>query len=200
MPVPDAPKVPKANRGPSAGPENRLALLRAAREVFAESGYTAPLSAVARRAGVGQGSLYRHFPDRIALAIAVFEENMTELEALAASPEATLDDLLGRAGEQAMAGSAFLDLITSDRHDPRLLPLGKRIGRATAAVVERERQAGRVSPSVSADDVQLALLMLAGALGSTDPEDRPAVAGRARALFAAAFSPRSSLVTGDPQP
>ena len=33
-------------------------------------------SAVAKRAGVGQGSLYRHFPDRTALAAAVFEENV----------------------------------------------------------------------------------------------------------------------------
>ena len=62
------PEPTKANRGPSAGPENRRALIAAARAVFAESGYSAPLSAVARRAGVGQGSLYRHFPDRVALA------------------------------------------------------------------------------------------------------------------------------------
>ena len=48
---------PKANLGPSAGPANRAALIAAAREVFAEGGLMAPLNQVARRAGVGQGSL-----------------------------------------------------------------------------------------------------------------------------------------------
>ena len=42
--------------------------------MFAEGGVDAPLSAVAKLAGVGQGSLYRHFPDRGALALAVFGE------------------------------------------------------------------------------------------------------------------------------
>ena len=40
--------------------------MAAAREVYAEAGLNAPFSAVAKRAGVGQGSLYRHFPDRTA--------------------------------------------------------------------------------------------------------------------------------------
>ncbi|HAN25892.1 MAG TPA: TetR/AcrR family transcriptional regulator, partial [Microbacterium ginsengisoli] len=61
----------RPNRGRAAGPANRAALLAAAREVFGEQGLSAPLSAVARRAGVGQGSLYRHFPTRTALAAAV---------------------------------------------------------------------------------------------------------------------------------
>jgi AcrR family transcriptional regulator len=66
----------RVNRGPSAAAENRAALIAAARAVFATAGYDAPLSAVARRAGVGQGSLYRHFPNRMSLAVAVFEDNM----------------------------------------------------------------------------------------------------------------------------
>jgi AcrR family transcriptional regulator len=70
----------KANRGPAAGPENRRALIAAAREVYATEGLNAPFSAVAKRAGVGQGSLYRHFPDRKALAVAVFEENLVDIE------------------------------------------------------------------------------------------------------------------------
>lgn len=50
----------------------------------------APLSAIARRAGVGQGSLYRHFPTRQSLALAVFDQNMVQLEHLAAQPDTTL--------------------------------------------------------------------------------------------------------------
>src|SRR5690606_39484170 len=64
----------KPNRGPAAAAENRAALLAAARRLFAERGYHAPLSAIAREAGVGQGSLYRHFPQRELIAAAILEE------------------------------------------------------------------------------------------------------------------------------
>ncbi len=70
----------RPNRGRAAGPENRRALIVAAREIYATEGPSAPFSAIAKRAGVGQGSLYRHFPDRISLAVAVFEDNIADLE------------------------------------------------------------------------------------------------------------------------
>lgn len=74
-----------ANRGPAAAAENREALLESARRLFAARGYHVALSAIARDAGVGQGSLYRHFPTRLDLALAIFEENFTVLERIAAS-------------------------------------------------------------------------------------------------------------------
>ena len=51
--------------------QNRTRLLDAARDVFVELGSRAPLDEVARRAGTGIGTLYRHFPDRQALQRAV---------------------------------------------------------------------------------------------------------------------------------
>jgi AcrR family transcriptional regulator len=178
---------PKANRGPSAGPENRRALIAAARGIFAESGLSAPLSAVARRAGVGQGSLYRHFPDRTALAVAVFEENLEDLEALVERADSTLDDLLDRAGEQAMAGAAFVELVSAHRHDPGVVALGVRVRGVTSALLAREQEAGRVAATITPEDVELALFMLAGALSRSDPEERRDVAARARRLFSTAF-------------
>jgi ABC-type glycerol-3-phosphate transport system substrate-binding protein len=68
---PSAESPSRPNRGPAAGPGNRAALIAAAREVYGEDGLNAPFSAVAKRAGVGQGSLYRHFADRTSLAVAV---------------------------------------------------------------------------------------------------------------------------------
>ena len=50
---------------------NRDAILRAAEEVFAAESVTVPLQRIAERAGVGRGTLYRHFPDRYALAAAL---------------------------------------------------------------------------------------------------------------------------------
>ncbi|MFF3455316.1 TetR/AcrR family transcriptional regulator [Streptomyces sp. NPDC002730] len=53
---------------------NRRRILDAAREVYAEQGVEAPLDVIARRAGVGNATLYRRFPDRAALIEAVFHD------------------------------------------------------------------------------------------------------------------------------
>lgn len=66
---------------------NRDLLLAAAKAAFAEGAADAPLEAVARRAGVGIGTLYRHFPTREALIAAVYAR---EIEQLSASADALL--------------------------------------------------------------------------------------------------------------
>jgi AcrR family transcriptional regulator len=182
--------MPKANRGRAAGPANRRALIAAAREVYAESGLSAPFSAVAKRAGVGQGSLYRHFPDRTALAVAVFEENVTDLEDYTAPDDRTIEDLLDRVVDQAVASTAFIELITADLHDPRVVPLGERFGGVVTRLVARDRAAGRIGDHIDGEDVAMATAMLTTELARADPDQRAAVATRARALFRAAFAPR----------
>ncbi|GLI27200.1 TetR family transcriptional regulator [Agromyces rhizosphaerae] len=182
--------VPKANRGPVAGPENRRALVEAARQVFAESGLAAPLSSVAKRAGVGQGSLYRHFPDRISLAAAVFDENMDALEAVVAPPDSTLDDLLELIIAQAMGSTAIIELVRLHRHDERVAELGDRLHAVAATALDREHAAGRIGEHVTADDIELAISMLTQVLPWTDDTERRAVADRAWNLFHAAFAPR----------
>lgn len=183
------PDRPKANRGPVAGPENRRALIAAAREVFADSGYSAPLSAVAKKAGVGQGSLYRHFPDRVSLAVAVFDENIGELEILAADPVSTLDNLLDRVIEQALVSKVLIDLITVDPDDERIAHLGTRLAAVVETVVERERAAGRIRSTVAADDVFLAVSMVAGLVARVPAAGRREIATRAWALFHTVFQP-----------
>lgn len=178
----------KANRGPAAGPENRRALMAAAREVYAESGLSAPFSAVAKRAGVGQGSLYRHFPDRTALALAVFDENVGELEAFAAVEGRTLDDLLDRVIDQALVSTALIDLLTGDPRNPRVQHLGARYHGVVAALLDRERAARHVSDDVEPEDVILATQMLATAIARSDRAGRAEVARRGRAIFHAALT------------
>ncbi|WP_127473986.1 TetR/AcrR family transcriptional regulator [Microbacterium sulfonylureivorans] len=181
---------PRANRGPAAAAENRRALIAAAREVYADGGLSAPFSAVAKRAGVGQGSLYRHFPDRTALAVAVFEENVGDLEDYTAPAGRTIDDLLDRVVDQAVVSTALIELITADLHDPRVMPLGLRFAAVVSQLVAREHAAGRLGAHIDAEDVMMAVGMLATELARADPPARPAVADRARALFRAAFAPR----------
>jgi AcrR family transcriptional regulator len=62
---------------------NVEALHRAAKEVFAEAGVNAPARAIADRAGVGVGTLYRHFPQRADLVAAVFRTEVDECAAAA---------------------------------------------------------------------------------------------------------------------
>ena len=64
-------------------------LLATAGEVFSERGVDAPLDDIARRAGIGNATMYRHFPDRRELIIAVYAD---EVAALCAQGEALLED------------------------------------------------------------------------------------------------------------
>ena len=184
------PGIRKVNSGPKAGPGNRRALISAAREIFANAGYHAPLSAVARRAGVGQGSLYRHFPDRLTLGVAVFDGNITALESYVTRTDSSIDDLLDRIIDQALVSTAIIDMITASPEDSRVVHLGERIRSVVGTVVERERAAGRLGATVDTDDVMLAVSMLAVMLARTPVAERPAIAARARALFHTSFAPR----------
>ncbi len=174
----------KANRGPSAGPDNRRALIAAAREVFGESGYSAPLSSIAKRAGVGQGSLYRHFPDRLSIAVAVFDDNIVELEAIASNPEATLDGLFAAIAEQAMGSSALIDMFATHRHDPRAEHLQTRLAALVRSILDHDTSVRR---DVTLDDITLGIAMLAFALSRTEDADKAATVERARAIFRVAF-------------
>src|SRR4029079_15919418 len=62
---------------------NRQRIVEAAREAFAEVGIDAPMEEVARRAGVGMGTVYRRFPAKEDLIDAVFEEALADVEAIA---------------------------------------------------------------------------------------------------------------------
>ncbi|MEU3054783.1 TetR/AcrR family transcriptional regulator [Streptomyces griseus] len=125
-----------ANDGPKAAGRNRAALVAAAREVFAEHGLEAPLSAIARRAGVGQGVLYRHFPDRTAAVTAVLEENVRQIEQAAEAENATFPKVLGVLTWHLAESAAFIGLLHADRAGSRsgirthALTLSRRVERA----------------------------------------------------------------------
>lgn len=61
---------------------NRRSVIDAARDAFARHGVTASLDDVARAAGVGPGTLYRHFPSRDELVLAVMDDGLAELHRL----------------------------------------------------------------------------------------------------------------------
>src|SRR5436305_14270323 len=97
---------------------NREEVLRAARDVFAESGYGVPLDEIATRAGVGPGTVYRHFPAKEALFEAVVTARVTDLvrdaraRAGAADPGEAFFGFLGRLAGEAAAKRDLPDAIS----------------------------------------------------------------------------------------
>jgi AcrR family transcriptional regulator len=77
---------------------SRTKLLEAATEAFAETGAAAPLEDIARRAGVGIGTLYRHFPTRVDLQAAVYR---SQVETVCAAAD---EYIISASPEQALAG------------------------------------------------------------------------------------------------
>ncbi|GBQ82982.1 TetR/AcrR family transcriptional regulator [Asaia krungthepensis] len=75
--------TPKARRPRSDGQRSRLALLAAARSAFMAGESDIRMDAIASRAGVGVGTLYRHFADRSALIEAVYADERDQLVASA---------------------------------------------------------------------------------------------------------------------
>ncbi|WP_331319113.1 TetR/AcrR family transcriptional regulator [Methylobacterium mesophilicum] len=74
---------PTARRPRADAQRNRTRLLDTAKAVFAEKGASAGLEEIARAAGVGIGTLYRHFPTRDALVEAVYRNETAQLAASA---------------------------------------------------------------------------------------------------------------------
>lgn len=81
---------------------NYEALVATARAVFVEQGVEAPLDEIARRTGVGAGTLYRHFPTRNDLVAAVYLDDIDDMCAQA--------EELGKTHEPREAVEAYLDL------------------------------------------------------------------------------------------
>ncbi len=136
---------------------NRERLLVAARETFAEEGPDASLNEIARRAGVGPGTLYRHFPTRRALQSAVLADRIDRLreradELAAASPAEALTAWLHAFLAHALGDHGLTGSLLSEPLEPGF-DCHEIIRKAAALVLTRAQQAGAARPDVSADDL-----------------------------------------------
>lgn len=173
----------RVNRGPSAAADNRAALIAAARTVFADSGYDAPMSLIARTAGVGQGVLYRHFATKEALALAVFEENIIEVENIAADPNTTVEDVLKIIIDQITTSAAFIAMLNPSSDDPRIFEPAFRLITLLGDKLTDPVQRGEIRPGIEATDIVLAVGMVAGVLTRTDAASRQYTAEHAWSLL-----------------
>ncbi len=185
------PSTRAGNRGPAAAAENRLSLLWAARELFAERGYAVPLSAIARAAGVGQAVLYRHFPRRVDLAFAVFEENFARLDAAASHPGPdAFERLFDLLVEQMVESVGFVELVVGARPAVADYDGDERLAELVTGPLTRAQREGLIAPHVTVDDVALALRMIYGvATTARDAGGRREDASRVRELATAPWRP-----------
>jgi AcrR family transcriptional regulator len=148
---------------------NRQRILRAAAEIFTEQGLEATLDDVARQAGVGVGTVYRRFPDKEALADALFTDRLDALVALAEDALADPDEWGSLVSFLEQAGA----LLAADRGLRQLFMFATygydRVGQARArmqplvsTLVSRAQAAGAVRADLCPTDVPLIEFMLAG--------------------------------------
>ncbi|WP_163569095.1 TetR/AcrR family transcriptional regulator [Fodinicola feengrottensis] len=158
---------------------NRLRVLAAAEEVFAEQGLAVPLDEIARRAGVGAGTVYRHFPTKEALFEAVVAERVQGLlgdgEALLATPDAgaAFFEFFTRKIEQASLNKALVDALElSSGYGFR--GGSEQIWKVAGQLLRRAQAAGAVRPDLDLDDVWA---LLFGCLRAKDQLPDPSRVG-----------------------
>jgi AcrR family transcriptional regulator len=153
-------------------------LIAAAREAFTERDRSASLEDIARRAGVGIGTLYRHFPTRTQLIEAVYVE---EVEALCRSADdlsdaPPWDALVGWlhrfigyvATKHALAEELFA---VADRNTELFKSCRVAFYGAGEPLLRRAQEAGDVRPDVSIDDV----VQMVGGIAKIQAADAPTI-------------------------
>jgi AcrR family transcriptional regulator len=180
--------------------DNRALILDAARAVFAAEGLNVPLREVARRAGVGPATLYRHFPTKEMLVTEAFREQMGECHAIVADGLADPDPWHGlcqviekvcelHARSRGFA-VAFVSAYPSavDFGDARQDAL-----RSIAVLADRARDAGRLRPDFLVDDLILMLMANSG-IRAGSPAAAVAASRRFAALTISAFGASPEIV------
>jgi AcrR family transcriptional regulator len=167
--------------------ENRKAILEAARKLFADSTDVA-MSTIAKRAGVGQATLYRNFPNRSALAAEIIDERFERISALAAEHEGDPDAffvILRSLIDSLVSMYALAVLARSDAEtDSHLQRARLQLRALLKGPLSDAKGAGLVRRDLSIDDVVLMLAMGRGAMeGLPDAAARSVVAHRVLALL-----------------
>jgi len=184
---------------------NRSAVLAAAASVFAEHGLEVSLNEIARRAGVGNATLYRHFPTREALVAEVFADQLeqyldsAERAAAAEDPLAGFCDCIATTCELQSSNRALADLLVSLQPvSPRVDAMRDRHYEAISTVIERAVAAGVVRADLRPADVAVLLMANAGVVRRT-VDDAPGASARLIAVWLAGAT-RPDARVGPPAP
>jgi AcrR family transcriptional regulator len=198
---PTAPASPDGATGGDGAPRplrvdaerNRVALLDAAREVFAEQGLEAPLEEIAVRAGVGIATLYRRFPTRGQLVAAALVDKIAQYAEAAEQALAIVDPWAGfasfvericelQADDRGLSDLLSMTLPTDDRIEQLRKVANKRVAR----LVARAKAAGQLRQDFVGEDL-LVLLIANASVVHVTREDAPDAWRRFVALMLDAF-------------
>jgi AcrR family transcriptional regulator len=154
---------------------NRERILQSARAAFAESGADAQIDDVARHAGVGVGTVYRHFPTKQALLTELVRQTFRLFtgwarEALEAGgePFALIEGLLRRIAETAAGDVGVQYALTSSAAQAARSEAQAEQDELIAVIaelVERARRAGTIRPGIEATDIAMLICGVVSAMG-----------------------------------
>lgn len=141
---------------------NREKVLAAARVAFSESGIDTQVDDIARRAGVGVGTVYRHFPTKDALvealAVAHFDQLADVVEAaldVEGDPWQVFTDAIWSTAAPAAVDVAWCEIIAGHPRSVEAAAAGQeRLAIATAQLIGRAQAAGTMRPDAAVADVK----------------------------------------------
>ena len=146
---------------------NRARIVEAAKAAFAETGLETQMEDVARRAGVGVGTLYRHFPTKDSLVRALIVDKMERMADVAkaaleeedADPWQAFAGVLWKGAEQQQRDRALTQVVTSQPQSVfrAVLEEDTQLGARMAELLERAQRAGAVRKDVRPDDIPLVM-------------------------------------------
>ncbi|MER7010727.1 helix-turn-helix domain-containing protein [Saccharopolyspora sp. NPDC000359] len=143
---------------------NRDRVLAAAQELFAAEGLAVPLDDIARRAGVGPGTIYRHFPTKEALFDAVVSERIQRMVhdarelAEADDPEQAFFDYFRQVVEQASFNKDLCDALGSTGRQPKSECRETDFDTVLGALLERAQQCGAVRSNITTAELRSLLI------------------------------------------
>ena len=141
---------------------NRERILKAARTVFADQGIHSQIDDVAKRAKVGVGTVYRHFPTKEALLDALVREHFEEIAGFAREALDREDawesfcELMWRAAEHNAQDLAFCEAIASSDKSAIIEEVG--LIRSTGELIARAKALGRMRADATQDDVAIMMI------------------------------------------
>jgi AcrR family transcriptional regulator len=156
---------------------NRRSVIEAARRQVASGDLTLPMNTIAREAGVGVGTVYRHFPTRQALlenvAADAFQALVERAQTAAVEPDPAraLEGLLLFTLRLLATDRGFAALLACPTFEcPETLQMGSALGEAISRVLDRARQARLIRAHITADDLRRLMSGLDQALKSGSDE------------------------------